>query len=65
MSAVPEQGVFIACHDADGGIQPLQRVGRVAYTASGYLKEASGKDEESALPTFREAVTLRIENHEV
>ena len=64
-SAVPEQGVFIACHDADGGIQPLQRVGRVAYTASGYLKESSGKDEESALPTFREAITLRIENHEV
>ena len=64
-SAVPEQGVFIACHDADGGIQPLQRVGRVAYTASGYLKESSGKDEESALPTFRDAITLRIENHEV
>ena len=64
-SAVPEQGVFIACHDADGGIQPLQRVGRVAYTASGYLKESSGKDEESELPTFREAITLRIESHEI
>ena len=65
VSAVPLSGGFIACHDADGGIQPLQRVGRVAYTASGYLKESSGKDEESALPTFREAITLRIENHEV
>lgn len=64
-SAVPEQGVFIACHDADGQILPLQRIGRMAHTASGYLKESSRKDEEAALPTFREAITLRIENHEV
>lgn len=64
-NTVPEQGVFIACHDADGQIQPLQRVGRMTHTASGYLKESSRKDEESELPTFREAITLRIENHEV
>lgn len=64
-TAVPDQGVFIACHDADGKIQPLQRVGRMAYTASGYLKESSRKDEEAQLPTFREAVTLRIESHEI
>lgn len=64
-AAVPAQGVFIACHDADGHIQPLQRVGRMTHTTSGYLKESSRKDEESELPTFREAVTLRIENHEI
>ena len=42
-TAIPEQGVFIACHDTDGQIQPLQRVGRMTYTASGYLKESSRK----------------------
>lgn len=64
-TAVPRQGVFIACHDADGKIQPLQRVGRMTRTASGYLKESSGKDEETDLPTFREAITLKVENHEI
>ena len=64
-TAVPRQGVFIACHDADGKIQPLQRIGRMTRTASGYLKESSGKDEETDLPTFREAITLKVENHEI
>lgn len=54
--AVPEQGVFIASHDTDGHIQPPQRIARMAYTASGYLKESSGKDEEDGLPNFREAI---------
>ena len=40
-TANPRAGVFIACHDTDGQIQPLQRVGRMTYTASGYLKESS------------------------
>ncbi len=64
-TATPEQGVFIACHDTDGKIQPLQRIGRMAYTASGYLKESSGKDEEAELPSFRESIILRVENHEI
>lgn len=63
-SATPEQGVFIACHDTDGNIQPMQRVLRMTYTASGYLKESSGKDEETDLPSFREAIILKVENHE-
>ena len=63
-SATPEQGVFIACHDTDGKIQPMQRVQRMTYTASGYLKESSGKDEEADLPLFREAIILKVENHE-
>ena len=63
-SATPEQGVFIACHDTDGNIQPMQRVLRMTYTASGYLKESSGKDEEADLPSFREAIILKVENHE-
>ncbi len=64
-AAVPVQGVFIACHDTDGHIQPLQRIERMTYTASGYLKESSRKDEEAELPTFREAITLRLENYEI
>ena len=63
--AVPEQGVLIASHDTDGHIQPPQRIARMAYTASGYLKESSGKDEEDGLPNFREAIILKIENHEI
>ena len=63
-SATPEQGVFIACHDTDGNIQPMQRVLRMTYTASGYLKESSGKDEEADLPSFREAIILKVEIHE-
>lgn len=63
--AVPEQGVFIASHDTDGHIQPPQRIARMAYTASEYLKESSGKDEEDGLPNFREAIILKIENHEI
>ena len=63
--AVPEQGIFIASHDTDGHIRPPQRVARMTHTASGYLKESSGKDEEGGLPNFREAIILKIENHEV
>ena len=37
----------------------------MTHTASGYLKESSGKDEETGLPNFREAIILKIENHEV
>ena len=36
-------------------IQPMQRVHRMTYTASGYLKESSGKEEEADLPLLREA----------
>ena len=64
-NAVPEQGIFIASHDTDGHIRRPQRVARMTHTASGYLKESSGKDEEAGLPNFREAIILKIENHEV
>ena len=64
-NAVPEQGIFIVSYDTDGHIRPPQRVARMTHTASGYLKESSGKDEEAGLPNFREAIILKIENHEV
>lgn len=64
-TVIPTQGIFIARHDSDGNIEAEKKIGRMGYTASGYLKESSRKDEEAALPTFREAITLRIERHEV
>lgn len=64
-TAVPPQGVFIVPHNADGGLEAPVRVGRMAHTVSGYLKESSGKDEEAGLPTFREAITLKIESREI
>lgn len=63
--AVPEQGIFLACYDGDGRLQPEKRIGRMAYTTSGYLKESSGEGEEAGLPGFREAIILKVENHEV
>ncbi|GAB6013624.1 hypothetical protein [Viscerimonas tarda] len=61
-AAVPEQGVFLACYDADGHISPPQKVSRMTHTASGYLRQSTGKDEEADLPGFREAVKLIIDN---
>lgn len=60
--AVPPQGIFLACYDRDGQLQPTKRIGRMAFTSSGYVKESSGKDAESDLPTFRESIQLIIDN---
>jgi hypothetical protein len=60
-SAVPEQGVFLACHDADGHILPVQKINRMTHTASGYIRQSTGKDEERDLPTFRETIKLIID----
>lgn len=60
--AVPTQGIYLACYDRDGHLQPTKRIGRMAFTSSGYVKESSGKDEESELPNFRESIQLIIDN---
>lgn len=60
--AVPQQGIYLACYDRDGALQPVERIGRMAYTSSGYIKESTGKDEESGLPTFRESIRLIVDN---
>jgi hypothetical protein len=60
-SAVPEQGVFLACYDAGGHITPLQKISRVTHTASGYVRQSTGKDEEQDLPGFRQAIKLIID----
>jgi hypothetical protein len=61
-AAVPEQGIFIACYDADGQILPAQKISRMTHTASGFLRQSTGKDGEQDLPTFREAIKLIIDN---
>lgn len=59
--ATPAQGVFLACYDADGVLEPLQKVARVQNTTSGYLRQSSGKDQEEGLPNFREALKLTVD----
>lgn len=59
--AIPEQGVFLACYDSDAILQPLQKVQRVQFTTSGYLRQSSGKGDEETIPAFREALKLSID----
>jgi hypothetical protein len=61
-TAVPEQGIFLACYDSDGHIAPPKKIARMTYTDSGYVRQSSGKDEERDLPNFRQAIKLIIDN---
>lgn len=60
-SAVPEQGIFMACYDSDGALQPVRRIERVSHTSSGYVRQSSGKNVEAELPNFRQAIKLIID----
>jgi hypothetical protein len=60
-AAVPEQGVFLACYDADGHIMPPQKIRRMTHTSSGYIRQSTGKGEEKGLPSFRQAIKLIID----
>lgn len=57
----PEQGIFLACYNADGHIESQKKIGRVMQTESGYLRQSSGKGEEESLPNFREAIKLIVD----
>lgn len=57
-TATPEQGIFLACYDSDGALQPARKVERVSHTSSGYVRQSSGKDAEEGLPNFRQAIKL-------
>lgn len=59
--ATPEQGVFLACHDSDGRLQPMRKISRVQHTASGYLRQSSGKGDEEQIPDFRQALKLIVD----
>lgn len=57
----PQQGIFLACYNADGHIGSQKKIGRVMQTESGYLRQSSGKGEEESLPNFREAIKLIVD----
>lgn len=59
--AVPAQGVFLACHDSDGILQPMRKIARVQHTTSGYLRQSSGKDAEEQVPNFRQSLKLSVD----
>lgn len=59
--ATPEQGVFLACHDSDGILQPMRKISRVQHTVSGYLRQSSGKGAEEQIPDFRQALKLIVD----
>jgi hypothetical protein len=61
-SITSEQGVFLACYDANGHITPPQKISRMTHTSSGYIKQSTGKGEEQELPNFRQAIKLIIDN---
>ncbi|KAA6302883.1 MAG: hypothetical protein EZS26_001053 [Candidatus Ordinivivax streblomastigis] len=61
-SVTSEQGVFLACYDANGHITPPQKISRMTHTSSGYIKQSTGKGEEQELPNFRQAIKLIIDN---
>lgn len=63
--ATPEQGIFLASYDTDGRLKATERIARVRQTSSGYLTQSSGRDEQRELPTFREALILKVDRHEV
>jgi hypothetical protein len=60
-TAVPGQGIFLACYDADGHITPPEKILRMTHTASGYIRQSTGKGEEADLPNFRQAIKLIID----
>lgn len=62
VDANPEQGVFLACYDADGHISTPKKVLRMTHTSSGYIKESSKKGEEENIPNFRESIKLIVDN---
>jgi len=59
--AVPEQGIFLACYDSDGNILPSEKINRMTYTNSGYVKQSTGKDQEAGIPNFRQSIKLIID----
>lgn len=63
-NAVPQQGIFLAAYNSDGAITPMQKVERMTFTTSGYLKQSSGKGSEIGIPNFRESIKLIVETRD-
>ncbi|MBF0648615.1 hypothetical protein IR083_07270 [Dysgonomonas sp. GY75] len=60
-STIPEQGIFVACYDSDGCIGLPEKIDRLIYTNSGYIKESTCAGEEKELPNFRQSIKLIID----
>ena len=56
-----EQGIFIAQYNDNNELGPLTKIERKCYLASGYAKQSTQHDAESELPTFREAIVIKLE----
>ena len=59
--ASASQGIFIAQYDDDGHLGELTKIERKVYTSSGYVRQSTKQGEESAMPTFREAIAVELE----
>lgn len=59
--ASASQGIFIAQYDDDDHLGELTKIERKVYTSSGYVRQSTKKDEESSMPTFREAIAVELE----
>lgn len=56
-----EQGIFIAQYNDNNELGPLTKIERKCYLASGYAKQSTQQYAESELPTFREAIVIKLE----
>lgn len=61
--ASASQGIFIAQYDDDDHLGELTKIERKVYTSSGYVRQSTKKDEESSIPTFREAIAVELETN--
>ena len=52
---------FIAQYNDNNELGPLTKIERKCYLASGYAKQSTQQDAESELPTFREAIVIKLE----
>ena len=62
--ATVEQGIFIAQYDDNNKLGELKKIDRKIYTTSGYTKQSTKNGEEKDIPTFREAINLKLESDE-
>lgn len=62
-----QQGIFIAMYDDDNNLIEVedsveQRIGRYVIPNSGYIKQSTRSGKEENLQTWREAITLKLED---
>lgn len=63
-AASVEQGIFIAQYNDNDELGELQKIVRKCYMSSGYAKQSTKTGAESELPTFREAIVLKLESEQ-